>query len=488
MGCIQVLEQKKSELTEQYSVLFDCFDFRTSPEDEFTFIMKAKREMTGGIGPEDYLQKIFASYRRFIIDSCVKIHLTRGKSKEKPVFAELTPPPLVDEMWQLAILYSDKYKELCNHMIGTMIHRKPRRQIDGFNSLFKESFPEYSRSFWTLDRDFTVWLPNKYIEQVLTKAYFYIIDQAEEYTLKIKPEDLETYLIVIKSYIEDFIAAKDMTRDELIIPDNHFYYNGKTESVNFITGKIKSLLPPSLNALISQKFCTSGLTEKYVEEYIRFLTLIYFSNTTLTPSEEVDQVWHVHQALTLEYEKFCDEIFGKFISHSPSTGGLENNERYKEIYRNTKEFYLFVFKENPNWELWPSVEERFKLRNFVGSWISLGRVVMAIFRVLQIYRLEKPDNIFVELMKCYFSWNGKNLLADGEMIIVLNEKDSTSKPENYWTKNNSISQSNDDIEPRVPQEDFMLERANSDWKYDSGGCGGGCGGGGCASCGGEPNS
>ena len=67
-----------------------------------------------------------------MIETYIHIHLTKKNISSKPVIAEMTAPPLVEEMWELAILYTEKYRQLCNHMIGTVIHREPRNQLNGF--------------------------------------------------------------------------------------------------------------------------------------------------------------------------------------------------------------------------------------------------------------------------------------------------------------------------------------------------------------------
>lgn len=57
MGC-KSSSQARKEMREILTQKFDGFDFRINAGDEFTFIQRAKRELSGGYAP-DSLSKRF---------------------------------------------------------------------------------------------------------------------------------------------------------------------------------------------------------------------------------------------------------------------------------------------------------------------------------------------------------------------------------------------------------------------------------------------
>jgi hypothetical protein len=100
-------------------------------------------------------------------------------------------------------------------------------------------------------------------------------------------------------------------------------------------------------------------------EYKKFIFLICVSNQPLTPSDEVDQVWHLHLLYTHSYwDEFCDNIILKRIHHGPTRGGNNEKQKFTNWYLRTIELYKINFKQNPPVDIWPSDELRFKNINF----------------------------------------------------------------------------------------------------------------------------
>lgn len=56
----------------------------------------------------------------------------------------------------------------------------------------------------------------------------------------------------------------------------------------------------------------------YCELYRSFLYLVWkYPDEKITPSPEIDKVWHQHILHTKKYEFDCLNIFGKFLHHNP---------------------------------------------------------------------------------------------------------------------------------------------------------------------------
>ncbi|WP_159017878.1 glycine-rich domain-containing protein [Algibacter sp. L3A6] len=101
-----------------------------------------------------------------------------------------------------------------------------------------------------------------------------------------------------------------------------------------------------------------------VLEYKKFIFLIAISNFPQTPSDEIDQVWHLHLLYTESYWiDLCKNTIKKNIHHGP-TKGLEERGLFKEQYLKTLGFYESTFNERPPEDIWIDVESRFKYVRF----------------------------------------------------------------------------------------------------------------------------
>ena len=113
----------------------------------------------------------------------------------------------------------------------------------------------------------------------------------------------------------------------------------------------------------------NGWTIEYatrtISEYKKFIFLLTLANHPLTPSDQVDQVWHLHLLYTQSYwEDFCKNTIKKNIHHGPTKGGDHEKEKFKNWDEKTKELYLDVFKSEVPKDIWPSNEIRFSEINF----------------------------------------------------------------------------------------------------------------------------
>ncbi len=102
-----------------------------------------------------------------------------------------------------------------------------------------------------------------------------------------------------------------------------------------------------------------------VLEYKKFMFLICIANHPLTPSDQVDQVWHLHLLYTESYwEDFCQNTLNRTIHHGPTKGGDQEKEKYNNWYEETQKRYIETFKTNPPEDIWPPSSIRFGELNF----------------------------------------------------------------------------------------------------------------------------
>ncbi len=108
----------------------------------------------------------------------------------------------------------------------------------------------------------------------------------------------------------------------------------------------------------------NGWTIEYstraIIEYKKFIFLLTISNHPLTPSDQVDQVWHLHLLYTQSYwEDFCENVIKQKIHHGPTKGGEIEKTKYTNWYEKTKELYFETFRTETPKDIWPTSEIRF---------------------------------------------------------------------------------------------------------------------------------
>ncbi len=99
---------------------------------------------------------------------------------------------------------------------------------------------------------------------------------------------------------------------------------------------------------------------RVVAEYRRFIELYVTAGHPVTPSDEVDQAWHLHLLYTHDYwGPFCAEVTQTPIHHGPTRGGVSEHGKFEDWYARTLESYERTFGETPPADIWPPAETRF---------------------------------------------------------------------------------------------------------------------------------
>lgn len=106
-------------------------------------------------------------------------------------------------------------------------------------------------------------------------------------------------------------------------------------------------------------------TEKVISEYRRFLYLCARAGHPVTPSDEVDQAWHLHLCYTENYWKeLCEDILGVPLHHGPTKGGGGERRKFTDWYAETFRSYRREFGEDPPADIWPPASVRFAALHF----------------------------------------------------------------------------------------------------------------------------
>ena len=105
---------------------------------------------------------------------------------------------------------------------------------------------------------------------------------------------------------------------------------------------------------------TVAFAGQVVAEYRRFLYIAVRAGHPVTPSDAVDQAWHLHLVYTDSYwNDLCRDVLGRPLHHGPTRGGREEAEKYTDWYERTLASYRRLFGTQPPARVWPRSSERF---------------------------------------------------------------------------------------------------------------------------------
>src|SRR6185436_11931895 len=125
-----------------------------------------------------------------------------------------------------------------------------------------------------------------------------------------------------------------------------------------------------------------NFAHRAIEEYKKFAFLSVVAGHPVSPSDVVDQVWHLHLTYTKNYWKdFCGEVLGKPLHHHPTEGGAAERAKFHDWYTRTLESYRKHFGAEPPRDIWPEPEKKRAEKN------RFVRVDMAVHWVIPRPRL-----------------------------------------------------------------------------------------------------
>ncbi|MCP5533421.1 MAG: hypothetical protein H7A48_09630 [Akkermansiaceae bacterium] len=130
---------------------------------------------------------------------------------------------------------------------------------------------------------------------------------------------------------------------------------------------------PFTSRLAREQSWTHAEAARAITEYKRFLYLAMIAGHPVTPSEAVDQVWHLHLLYTRSYwQGLCGEALGRELHHEPTKGGGGETGKFTDWYERTLESYRQHFGESPPSDLWPAAKVRMA-RKPAARWVEPGR-------------------------------------------------------------------------------------------------------------------
>jgi hypothetical protein len=235
---------------------------------------------------------------------------------------------------------------------------------------------------------------------------------------------------------------------------------------------------------------TVEFAERVVGEYKRFVYLAMVAGHRVTPSEHVDQAWHLHMLYTDSYWQRMGAILPRALLHTPTKGGEFEDSKFEDWYAKTKVAYEREFGVMPPRDAWPESEVRFghdlqwrrvntadcwvvpKRAGSVAGWMILAFIVIGV--VLMMTLLSPAVSFGVKVVVLLVA----AAMLIGGLVVVAASSSSSRKPSGrssgggwgdgfMWFGGGGCGSSHGD------------SGSHGDGGGGDGGGGGGCGGGGC---------
>ena len=188
---------------------------------------------------------------------------------------------------------------------------------------------------------------------------------------------------------------------------------------------------------------TRDYAQQAIEEYKRFVFLAIVADHPVTPSDQVDQVWHLHLSYTHSYwEVFCQKILKESLHHEPTRGGDKEQQKFEKWYCKTLDSYEHFFEEVPPIKVWSNASDRFdRDLNFTRvntqqKWVvpkppisrnAVGAILATLILTLSLDKmpvagsdLESMQNLFLSII---FAITGFGLIQTLAMFL-----DALNKP------------------------------------------------------------
>ncbi len=122
----------------------------------------------------------------------------------------------------------------------------------------------------------------------------------------------------------------------------------------------KDAVYPFSKKLAKENGWSAEYTKRAIEEYKKFAFLSIVAGHTVTPSEQVDQVWHLHLTYTHSYwNEFCSNILQTPLHHNPTRGGSVEHRNFQDLYIQTLVSYEHFFGQHPPTDIWSAPHIRF---------------------------------------------------------------------------------------------------------------------------------
>jgi hypothetical protein len=108
-----------------------------------------------------------------------------------------------------------------------------------------------------------------------------------------------------------------------------------------------------ISRVMNENLWNRDYTLRVIEEYKKFIWLSV--KMAVSPSHQIDQVWHTHILYTKDYTDMCNTLAGQYIHHNPTNSKDKTIQGIKP-YNNTKKGYEDHFGIPPS-DIWTDFKQ-----------------------------------------------------------------------------------------------------------------------------------
>jgi hypothetical protein len=217
-----------------------------------------------------------------------------------------------------------------------------------------------------------------------------------------------------------------MRHDHEINRTNSVIHSFMTAAEHDLWQKIKdfSLDDPSVSFCFSDRLAReNGWSKAYalrvVEEYKKFLFLCCVTSDGVTPSDPVDQAWHLHLTYTRSYWiNLCRDTLAKDIHHNPTKGGSGEAKKFIGFYTTTHDLYQQKFGTPPPPDIWQDHHTRFTDIHFQRVNVNRHWIIPKPKRPAKRLFVLLGCILFALLSIQAISWDVPNLLFISFLIVI----------------------------------------------------------------------
>jgi hypothetical protein len=234
---------------------------------------------------------------------------------------------------------------------------------------------------------------------------------------------------------------------------------------------------------------TKTYAKRVIEEYKKFIFLCCVSEQGVTPSDPVDQAWHLHLTFTQSYwTDLCKDTLNREIHHNPTKGGKQEAAKFDGFYTSSHKLYTVKFGVLPPADIWQDNHTRFSDINFQR--VNMGRYWLIRKPRLSVYSLI----ILMLFIACATFIQASDIILSALLmlgiitVIIIAVYKWESDPDRWKNKNDDRTGGGcSTAGSGCNSNDFTSHHGGH---HDSGGdsgCGSGCSGcsgSGCSGCGG----
>ncbi len=339
--------------------------------------------------------------------------------------------PWLDRAWRLMISYTNIYYNFCKSLVGRPINRLSSSARIYNLVHVKKIWPRYNLLLCHIEDDYTVWVsPAKYLK--LLRYLRQIMFKRSKFYLSYTKISLEAIMILLRKMRRICDKRENKLKTKISNNFNNSPSNEEPKGKN-VRDRINQLICKEdlVKSIQRNLIYDEDIAKEYVEEYINYLTLLSFSDLVMIPSDQIEQVFKIHQNFSENYRVVTREVYKEFRYYNPINPVQEIGVTMYEQYNRTKQLYPLILNRKATHRFWPSSKCRFSYKYLNGRWVSLIRLLGSFITQSKLRQIDSETSL-VDMQEAlripYMKWPNEdesdleilNSSKSGDLMVLYN--------------------------------------------------------------------